>query len=164
MSRETPVSPRRSPAPVVISLLLAGVLIVALGYWVGKRQAAGPADTASPPGTLGILRPLAGDSVGAEVRLVFRTDAPLELTPRGWLAGSWHPHAMVDGQPRMAASSDIRRLGAGRFAWTLRLAPGDHRVRLVWATLQHRTVEAGASAARVLHVRDGAGAVSLPRP
>lgn len=154
MSPETSVSPRRSPAPVVISLLLAGALILALGYGVGKRHQSAAPRGPNPPGALAILAPRSGDSTSdAMLRLDFRTDAPLELTPRGWLAGPWHVHAVVDGRPRMAAASDIRSLGDGRYEWTLRPGPGAHDVQLVWADVQHRVVTAGASAVVRVHVR-----------
>ncbi len=156
MSPETPASPRRSPAPVVIALLLAGALILALGYGVGKRSEHAAAPTAEAPAGLRILAPQSGDSTaGPTLRLVFRTDAPLELTPRGWLAGSWHVHAMVDGQPTMAAAPDIQALGGNRFAWSLTLSAGDHEVQLRWADLRHTMVAAGASAAVRIHVGPG---------
>ncbi len=142
--------PRRSIAPAVISLIVAGVLILVVGLWVGKRQAAraasGETAAAETPGALTILSPADGDELATDTtRLLFATPAPLELTPRGWLAGSWHPHVLVDGQERMAGATDIADLGDGRFAWRVSLPPGPHTLRLVWATLAHRIVESDAS-------------------
>ncbi len=152
--------PRRSIAPLVVSLLVAGALILVMGYWVGKRQAAGAA-VDSPPGNLTLLEPRDGAVVdGDALVLVFRTDAPLELTPRGWLAGAWHVHAMVDDVARMAGASDLRASGAGHFAWTLVLPPGEHTLALRWATLEHRVVTRGGSARIRVRVRGAARAGS----
>ncbi|MGH7481074.1 MAG: hypothetical protein ACRELV_02890 [Longimicrobiales bacterium] len=139
----------------VVALLVGGAVILGLGYWAGKRQAGDARFGPQPPAALTMIRPAAGDTLPAgPTMLRFATSAPLELTPRGWMAGSYHLHAYVDGVEHMPGAADIRALDDGRFVWTLSLESGLRRLRLAWASGTHRALGTGSTAAITVHVRD----------
>lgn len=117
--------------------------LVAFGVWLWVAEPGGSKGDARP---LTVLRPADGATVPDSVELIFQTDAPLRNSPMGWMAGSLHLHAVIDGREIMPAAADIREIGTGRYRWTLPpLGEGDHVLRLYWAGLDHRAVPEGAS-------------------
>lgn len=120
--------------PAIIGFLIAGAIILALGFLAG--QGGGADDLDSVPG-LSVIRPQSGDTVANPVAVEFTTPAALELGPAGWVARDLHLHIMVDGRELMPAAADIEPAGAG-FVWILPpLEPGDRRLYLTWAGRHH---------------------------
>lgn len=130
-----------TPRWVGVAMTLLGLAAVAgVVLWVAEPGSGGAAE-------LSILRPADGAEVTGPVELVFQTDAPLELGPRGWMADDLHLHASLDERDLMPAAADIEPVGTGRFRWLLPApGPGAHVLRLYWSDLSHRALDAGASA------------------
>lgn len=138
----------------MIGLLLAGAGILALGLWAGNRDSTA---AVAGPLQLELLAPRASELIrGDSVDVVFRTTAPLSLTPRGWMAGRLHLHAYVDDTEYMPAAADIRTLDEGRFLWRLPVSPGDRLIRLAWSGADHRPLRPGMSPAVRIRVAPAA--------
>lgn len=135
-----------SRTPAIIGFLIAGLLVLGLGFF-GDRFTAG-GDQQLPPLTL--VSPRSGDSVANPVMLQFRTPAQLELhSGMGWMAGELHLHAMVDGTEVMPAAADIRAAGDG-WEWQLPpLEPGNRQVHLSWAGRHHGNLTTPSDTARI---------------
>ncbi|CAN5784526.1 hypothetical protein BH23GEM10_BH23GEM10_04070 [soil metagenome] len=120
--------------PAIVGFLIAGAIILALGFMVGRSDGANDLDGVPE---LSIRSPQPGDTLANPVAVEFVTPAPLELGPAGWVARDMHLHIMVDDTELMPAAADIRPAGAG-FIWTLPpLETGDRRVYLTWAGRHH---------------------------
>lgn len=120
--------------PAIIGFLIAGAIILALGFLAGQG---GGADDLDGVPELSIRSPQPGDTLTNPVTVEFVTPAPLELGPAGWVARDMHLHIMVDDVELMPAAADIQPAGAG-FVWTLpQLEPGTHRLYLTWAGRHH---------------------------
>ncbi|HSJ10912.1 MAG TPA: hypothetical protein VK928_13395 [Longimicrobiales bacterium] len=139
-------TPSRTPA--IIGFLIAGAVILGLGFF-GDRFARN--DDATLP-ALAIAAPADGDSLANPVTLSFTSAAPLELhTGMGWMAGELHLHAMVDGAEIMPAAADIRPVGTG-YEWRLpNLDAGERTLYLTWAGRHHGNL-AGTSDTIRIHI------------
>jgi hypothetical protein len=140
MDAEVPA--RASVVPQIVGILIAGLVVLAIGLWLGRRPV-GPAE-----GLLQIelVRPSAGDTVVGNARIEFRTKARLTKAPEGWRAGRLHLHALVDGVELMPGAADITRIGDGAFVWQLpQLRAGEHEIALRWSAPDHRPVDEGAT-------------------
>ena len=141
-------APSRTPA--IIGFLIAGALILGLGFF-GNRIGTG-GDDALP--ALRIAAPVDGDSVANPVIIRFTTPADLELHEgMGWMAGELHLHAMVDGAEIMPAAADIRPSADG---WEWRLAPleaGPRTLHLTWAGRHHGNLAGPTDTVRIHVIR-----------
>lgn len=162
MSEEKAVADRRpdemiahEPAPLaakVIGLLLAGLAILALGFWVNARG--GDERDVAERLAITLLSPAAGDTVASRPVLRFETRARLRPAPEGWRAGRLHIHAVVDGVEHMPTAADLRQIGMNRYEWRLpAFAPGPHRAFLQWSGPGHEPITTGASRAVEFIVR-----------
>lgn len=134
--------------PAIIGFLVAGALILAVGFVAGMRD--GSSDGGVP--ALTVLGPADGDTVTNPVTLEFTTPAPLRLGTAGWTAGDMHLHLMVGDVEHMPAAADITA-GDTSFAWRLPSLPaGTHRVYLTWAGRHHGNLQ-GTTDTLHLHVR-----------
>lgn len=134
--------------PAIIGFLVAGALILAVGFVAGMRD--GSSDGGVP--ALTVLGPPDGDTVTNPVTLRFTTPAPLRLGTAGWMAGDKHLHLMVGDVEHMPAAADITA-GDDSFAWRLPALPiGTHRVYLTWAGRHHGNLQ-GTTDTVHLHVR-----------
>ena len=117
---------------LILGFLIGGAILVGVSMFASGTR--GSEDVTVPARDI-ITRDTA---VANPVRLVFRTDPPLALTPMGWMAGDMHLHVLVDSVPLMAGAQDIEALPGGGFAWTLPpIAPGTHNIRLFWSDERH---------------------------
>jgi hypothetical protein len=126
----------------VIAFALGGVLILALGLWLGSRTPA----PAIPQLTL--VEPSAGAVLSQPVELIFDVhNARIRIGPGGWGYGTMHVHAYVGSLEIMPGPDDIEFIASpSRYRWTLpALAPGEHEVRIGWSDLYHLPVEEGGS-------------------
>lgn len=120
--------------PAIIGFLIAGTIILVLGFLAGQG---GGADDLDGVPELSISSPQQGDTLTNPVAVEFVTPARLELGPAGWVARDMHLHIMVDGTELMPAAADIQPAGAG-FIWMLPpLEPGARRIYLTWAGRHH---------------------------
>ncbi len=133
---------RPSVLPAVIGLFLAGLLILALGFWTATRKNQDP-----PIPTVTLVRPSADTTVDGALTLEFRTGRKLSLQPAGWGSGRYHLHALVNGSERMPAPADIRSMGGDRYSWVLSALPDSAQIQLVWALPNHQRRSEGASRA-----------------
>ncbi len=132
--------PSRTPA--IVGFLLAGALLLAIGFFVSSRT-----QKSSPPPELRILQPRTGDTVAHPVALSFATPAALRLTRAGWTADELHIHLLLDGNEVMPAAADISASDTS-FSWRLPpLQPGSHQVYLTWAARHHGNIESPADTA-----------------
>jgi hypothetical protein len=134
----------------VIAFMLGGVLILALGFWLGTR----PRPPAAPQLTL--VEPAPGALVDQPVQLVFDVDrARIRIGPGGWGYGTMHLHVMIDDFEVMPGPDDIEYVGSpSRYRWTLPATrPGERTLRLIWSDLQHQPVAEGASDAVRVRIR-----------
>lgn len=130
--------PPAARTPAIIGFLIAGAVILGLGFLASLRQAAEPITTVAPP--LYIVAPGHGDTVANPVTIRFRTSADLQLGRAGWTAGDLHLHAMADDREIMPAAADITLAGP-QFTWRLPpLEPGTRRLYLTWAGRDHRNL------------------------
>ena len=135
--------------PAIIGFLIAGALILAVGFIAGMRDGS-PADGLP---ALAVISPADGDSLSNPITLEFTTPAPLRLGTAGWMAGDMHLHLMAGDTELMPAASDITA-GETSFTWQLpRLPAGTHRVYLTWAGRHHGNL-AGTTDTLRLHIRD----------
>lgn len=130
-----------SPAantPAIIGFLIAGAVILGLGFLASVWQSDEPVAAAAPP--LHIVAPVHGDTVSNPVTIRFHTPADLQLRPSGWTAGDLHLHVMADDREIMPAAADISPTGT-QFDWQLPpLEPGTRRLYLTWAGRDHRNL------------------------
>lgn len=139
----------RNRTPAIIGFLVAGALVLAIGFFVDSRDAAAPADAVPQ---LRTLAPGSGDTVSNPVLLEFATAAPLRLSAAGWTAGDLHLHVMVDDDEIMPAAADIEARDS-TYTWQLpTLRPGERRLFLTWAGRRHGNVDTGTDTLRI-HVR-----------
>jgi hypothetical protein len=124
--------------PVVIGFALAGVLILALGFWVARRP-----DRVAPRVVL--ISPAGDTAIAGPLELYFESSIPLQLTHTGWGNGPHHLHALIDSVEVMAAASDLRPAGDRRYRWTLTRIERPVTVQLVWALPNHGRLTTGAS-------------------
>jgi hypothetical protein len=130
--------PRAARTPAIIGFLIAGAVILVLGFLASLRQAAEPVTAAAPP--LYIVAPIHGDTVANPVTIRFHTPADLQLGRAGWTAGDLHLHVMADDREIMPAAADISATGT-QFDWRLPpLEPGTRRLYLTWAGRDHRNL------------------------
>jgi hypothetical protein len=140
-------APGRTPA--IIGFLIAGAVILGLGFLAGLRGGGGDGDSAVPP--LHILAPAHGDTVTNPVILRFYTPAALRIERFGWGAGDLHVHVMADAREIMPAAADIESDGDA-FVWRLPpLDAGPRRLYLTWAARDHRNL-VGIADTVLLHV------------
>lgn len=128
--------------PVVAGFLLAGSLLLGLGFWVAYRTPA-----PSGPPSLELIQPAGDTSVRGPLHVTFRTGRPLALHPTGWGAGRYHLHMLLDSSELMPAAADIRALGANRYTWRVAKPAQTVRLQLIWSLPNHSRVPTGASRA-----------------
>jgi hypothetical protein len=125
----------------VLGFVVAGVLLLVIGFWTAQRQQNPPAD-AVPVVTL--LSPASDTTVGGALTVHFKTSAPLRLGPAGWAAGRYHLHALLDGVELMPGATDIRQVEGGGYTWAVTpVRPGVFQ--LLWARPDHTRVSQSAS-------------------
>jgi hypothetical protein len=125
-----------SRTPAVAGFLIAGALLLAIGY-IANRQSSVVGDVAPDLPPLSITAPASSDTVRNPIELRFTTPAQLELTRDGWTADDMHLHLMIDGNEVMPAATDITAT-SGAFVWRLPLLDsGTHRLYLTWAARHH---------------------------
>lgn len=149
-TRTEPSPPRRTVADRLLGAVGIGLVVLAVVFlFVGEGDDGAAAEPASvpPPPVVTLHRPADGEAVSGAFPVEFETGAEMREGPSGWVAdGYYHLHAMIDGSELMAAPGQVRRLGGGRYRWTLPpLPPGEHRVRLQWSGPDHRTIAGGGS-------------------
>jgi hypothetical protein len=140
--RLEPPPSRASLLPALIGFLLAGAGILALGLWLGSREAAPRVPQ------LTLAEPTAAATVDRPLVLVFDVDRRrMRLGPGGWGVGQLHIHAWIDDREIMPAAADIEFIGSpARYRWTISGAlPGERTARVGWSDLQHRPVQEGVS-------------------
>ena len=130
---------RPSLLPIVIGFTLAGVFILALGFWAAHRS---PGD--SHP-TIRLLSPSRDTVARGTVTLRFHTSVPLHLQPTGWGAGRFHIHAMVNATELMPGAASIRGLGDRVYEWSIPAPDSAATLQLFWSLPNHARVPAGAS-------------------
>ncbi len=140
--RSHPGAPRPL-TPAIVVLFLVGALLLVIGLMTGRG---GPSAPRSRPDSLTVVTPVDSATVPAPLTITFATRAPLRVGPLGWQAGSYHLHALLDGNDVMPGALDIEALGNQQYRWTLKDVPaGEHTLRLVWARPDHRSIPEGAS-------------------
>ena len=130
---------RPSLLPAVIGLVLAGALILVLGFWTASRP-----ERADHP-TVDLLQPARDTTVTGPLTLVFRTSQRLNMEPTGWGTGRHHIHVLANGIELMPAAADIRPVGNDRYEWVLTSLPDSVQLQLVWALPNHSRLTAGSS-------------------
>ncbi len=146
--------PPPSVLPTVLGILLVGIVVLAIGFWIdSRRSAAGASGSAAvPPITL--IEPTSGAVVESPLPVLFETPVSLRWVAGGWQAGRLHIHAEVSGSELMPGARDIQPLGDNRYRWTLPpLPPGEHTLRLFWSGPDHRPIQEGRSATVEIEVR-----------
>ena len=139
MNAPIPTDQRPSLLPAVIGILLMGVVILVLGFWVSSR----PASVAAHP-TVTLISPSQDTSTAGPLTLRFTTSHELELLANGWGTGRYHLHAMMGSRELMPAAADIRRAGE-IYEWTLPAPDQSVQVQLVWSLQNHQRQSDGAS-------------------
>lgn len=138
-------TPRWIGAAIV---LLAVAAVAGVALWIFGSAGAGDG------APITVLRPAEGAEVSDPVEVIFATEAPLRLTPRGWMAGDLHLHASFGGLELMPGAADIEAVGTGRFRWLLPARdPGPDTLRLYWSDQSHRPVVEGGSPAVPVEVK-----------
>jgi hypothetical protein len=134
----------------IVGFALGGVLILALGFWLGTR----PRTPAIPQLTL--VEPSPGEVVDQPLVVIFDVaGARIRIGPGGWGYGTLHLHVWVDELEIMPGPDDIEYVGPpARYRWTLSpVAPGERALRIGWSDIRHRPIEEGASAAARITIR-----------
>ena len=133
---------RPSLVPIVLGFLLAGVALLALGFWAASRRAA-PISESHPSV---VLRLPARDTVlDGPITLEFSTSRKLTLLPTGWGTGRYHLHALAGSRELMPGPGDIVSVRANIYRWTLPPISQTVEVRLIWALPNHSRVAGGSS-------------------
>jgi hypothetical protein len=143
---EQPGAPPPSRTPAIIAFLVAGAVILTLGFVGSLFRDREPVERVP---ALRLLAPAAGDTVDNPVVLRFSTPADLRLGRAGWTAGDLHLHAMAGQREIMPAAADITVAGGG-FSWRLpALSPGEHRIHLTWAGRSHANLSGPSDTIRI---------------
>lgn len=124
--------------PAVVGFVLAGALVLLLGFWVASR----------PPRVhpqLALLAPRQDTVLHGPIRVQFQTSLPLRLQATGWGSGSYHVHALLDSTELMPAAADLRAIGPNQYEWVLPALEKPQRLQLVWALPNHARLPMGSS-------------------
>jgi hypothetical protein len=138
-----PSESRRSPAPAVIGITVAALILLFLGLWRSRQKA--------DQGPQLEITNLTTDSLHeGSALLEFTSSVPMQILPTGgWGLGRFHAHAVVNGVERMPGPADIRHLAGERYDWVLHGLPDSANIVLVWALPNHTHLPEGRSQPRV---------------
>ena len=135
----TEAKSNRAPLlPVVLGFALAGLMILLLGVWSGRREARVPL-------AIELRSPSRDTTVEGPVRVQFQTTLPLRLGAGGWGSGAHHLHALLDSTELMPGPADLKVIGPNLYEWVLPAPQRTTRFQLVWALPNHARLAAGAS-------------------
>ncbi len=151
----SPAPPQPTVLPAVIGIVVIGVAVLVLGFWVdARRNAEGVGGETAPLPQITLVEPAPGAVVASPIPVIFEVPVRLRWVAGGWQAGRLHIHAGVNGRELMPGSRDIEPLGQNRYRWTLPALPaGEHTLRLFWSGPDHRPIEAGASESITVQAR-----------
>ncbi|HEV2130052.1 MAG TPA: hypothetical protein VGR27_03060 [Longimicrobiaceae bacterium] len=138
----------------MLGILLVGIAVLAIGFWMDVRRAAGGASASAAPPPITLIEPTSGAVVESPLPVLFEAPVRLRWVAGGWQAGQLHIHAEVSGSELMPGARDIQPLGENRYRWTLPpLPPGEHTLRLFWSGPDHGALAEGASRPVTMRVR-----------
>lgn len=147
-------APQPAVLPTVLGILMIGIAVLAIGFWMDARRNAAETSAGAALPTITLIEPAPGAVVESPLPVLFEAPVRLRWVAGGWQAGRLHIHAEVSGSELMPGARDIQPLGENRYRWTLPPLPaGEHTLRLFWSGPDHRPIQQGASEAVGILVR-----------
>ncbi len=123
-----------SRRPVILAFLIGGFSLVGLSIF---SQTARDGDAVRVPDR--VIRDQATSRLAPKIH--FNTNAELQVTAMGWMAGSLHIHILVDSVSHMPGTRDLVRQSDDSFQWSMPAgASGTHDIGLYWADSRHRAI------------------------